>query len=90
MSSPASRRRQRQRRRARERVWSTLNNLADREVLLASYERVLADMIQRDLPYGAEAIAVVRGCRDATAREREQLRGDHTRLREAVVELEAR
>jgi hypothetical protein len=53
--------------------------LADREIDLASYDRVIADMKSRGLsPF---AIAVVDKCRDAT-------RHDCDELREVVANLE--
>ena len=47
MSSPASRQRQRRRRRARERLWAIQDDLADRQVDLVSYERVIADLTKQ-------------------------------------------
>lgn len=84
MSSPASRRRQRQRRHVRERLWAAQKNLAEREVDLVSYERVIVDMTTRRQlsPFGGEqAIALVTICRDVTRRDCEG-------LREVVADLE--
>ena len=84
MSSPASRQRQRHRRRARERLWAAQKALAEREVDLVSYERVIVDMTtKRQLsPWGGEhAIELVTMCRDVT-------RSDCERLRQVVTDLE--
>jgi hypothetical protein len=61
-------------------------DLADRKADLASYERVIADMVRRELsPFGgAQAIAIVRVCRDVTARECEYLAGVVTDLEKAT------
>ena len=86
MSSPASRQRQRQRRRAREQLWAAQKLLADRQVDLVSYERVIVDMTtRRQLPPfgGSQAIALVTICRDVT-------RSDCERLCEVVADLERR
>lgn len=59
--------------------------LAEREVDLVSYDRVLADMRCRGLsPFGgAQALAIVQIFRDAIAHRCEQ-------LREAIADLERR
>ena len=84
MSSPASRQRQRHRRRAREKIWAVQKDLAERQVDLVSYERVIVDMTTRRqmTPFGGEqAIALVTMCRDVT-------RSDCERLLEVVAALE--
>jgi hypothetical protein len=84
VSSPASRQRQRHRRRAREKLWATQKDLADRQVDLVSYERVIVDMTTRRqlAPFGGEqAITLVTICRDVTAQ-------DCVRLAEIVADLE--
>jgi len=65
---------QRQWRKAKERVWSTQRELAERQVDLVSYERVLADM-ERSLSLSSSnaAIVAVRACRDAVQSDCERL-----------------
>lgn len=79
-SVAASRKRQRARRRAREAFWKALHDLADRQLDLTAYTRVIADMQRRglstafELPLsGAQALTIVSACRDATAAECSQL-----------------
>ncbi len=83
MSSPASRRRQRQRRRSRQQLWTAQKDLAERQVDLTSYERVIADMGRRQLPPfgGAQAISIVAVCRDA-------IRHEYAQLAKVVADLE--
>jgi len=82
MSSPASRRRQRQRRRAQERLWTVQSQLAERQAVLVSYDRVIADMEKHyndrklSLFSGAQAITLVTELRDVTKRECIKLKGD--------------
>ena len=75
MSTPASKKRQRQRRRAQEKLWAAKQALAERQIDLVSYTRVIADMERRQLsPFGgADAIAIVTVCRNTTRSECEQL-----------------
>lgn len=76
MSSAASRRRHRQRRRANVRLAAAQKELAERQVDLVSYERVIVDMTTRhQLPPfgGAQAIALVTMCRNVTRQDCEQL-----------------
>lgn len=84
MSSSASRQRQRQRRQARQRLWDAQKTLAERQVDLVSYERVIIDMTtKRQLaPFGGDhAIELVTICRNVT-------RDDCARLCKAVEDLE--
>jgi hypothetical protein len=83
MSSPQSRQRQRHRRRAREKLWDAQKEMAERGVDLVCYERVLTDMAKRPLPPfgGAQAVAIVRVCRDA-------MKSDYERLEQVVADLE--
>ena len=87
MSSPASRQRQRHRRRARERLWSVQKELAERQVDLVSYVRVLADMerrYQEPAPLvSMQALAIVAVCRN-------QIRNDCERLLKAVEDQKQR
>ena len=93
MSSPASRRRQRQRRRAREKLWAAQKVLADRQVDLVSYDRVIADMHRRyragELsPYsGAQALSIVKVLRDATENECVKLTVDVSILQDTCKKL---
>lgn len=82
-SSSASRQRQRQRRRARKKLWDAQKDLAERQVDLVGYNRVIADMAKRELsPIGGQqAIAIVRVCRDMTEH-------DCDRLLKIVADLE--
>lgn len=76
MSSAASRQRQRHRRRAREKLWAAQKDLAERQVDLVSYERVIVDMTTRRQlsPFGGDqAIALVTMCRNVTALDCERL-----------------
>ena len=61
MSSPQSRQRQRHRRRAREKLWAAQKDLAERQVDVVSYTRVLADMEKCQLPQiaGEQARVIV-------------------------------
>ncbi len=72
MSSTASRQRQRQRRRARENLWQAQQELAERQVDLVSYMRVIASMTAQGLPAETRAPLVLK-CRDATQRDCERL-----------------
>lgn len=85
MSSPASRQRQRHRRRARERLWAIQKELAERQVDLVSYARVIADMTRQQLfaVHRITAIQLVTYCRDVT-------RNDCERLLKAVDDQEQR
>lgn len=66
MNSTQSRQRQQRRRK----LWVAQKNLAEKQVDLTSYERVLADMERRRLSALAEqAISVVVMCRNETKRE---------------------
>ena len=94
MSSAASRQRQRQRRRARGKLWAAQALLAERQVDLVSYDRVIADMDKRyrdrelALFTGGQAIALVTELRDATKGECEKLRADVKVLEIACKKLE--
>ena len=94
MSSPASRRRQRQRRRAQQRLCAIQSTLTDRQVDLASYNRVIADMDKRykagDLsPFsGAQALSIVKVLLDAIKTECDQLMADITAQEVACKKLQ--
>ena len=91
MSSVASRRRQRQRRRARERLWAAQKDLAEREVDLVSYERVIVDMTTRRQlsPVSVvQAVSLVTICRDAAQRDCERLHGVVADRKQDVAALE--
>ena len=92
MSSPASRQRQRHRRRARERLWTAQSALADREIVLAAYKRVDADMVQRyqePAPLvSMQALAIVAVCRNAIEDDCKRLRQVIADLERVVVDLE--
>lgn len=78
MSSSASRQHQRQRRRTRARLWEAQKELAERQVDLVSYERVIVDMTTRRQlsPWGGEhAIELVTMCRNVTRSDCERLLG---------------
>lgn len=93
MSSPASRQRQRHRRRARERLWTATTALADREIDLAAYQRVISDMTTRRQlsPFGGEhSIELVTICRDATRDDCARLQAIIAELERAVEDLEPR
>lgn len=85
MSTPASRKRQRHRRRARAKLWAAQRELAEREVDLVAYTRVLIDMNRRELPSegSTQAVTLVLACRDATV-------VDRGRLMRVVADLETR
>lgn len=93
MSSPASRKRQRHRRRADEKIWAAQARLADREIDLAAYDRVLADMNRRFRagtlsPFsGAQALSVVTVLRGAIAQERDRLAAEEAELVVARAKL---
>lgn len=72
----AAERDRRRRRRLQKELAKLRTDLAEREVDLVAYERVLADMERRALsPFGGtQAITIVRICREATARQCELLR----------------
>lgn len=94
MSSAASRQRQRQRRRARGKLWAAQKVLADRQIDLASYDRVITDMDKRyrdrelALFTGGQAIALVTGLRDATKSECDKLKVDVRTLEVVCKKLE--
>jgi hypothetical protein len=91
VSSAASRQRQRQRRRARERLWEARRQLAERQVNLVSYERVIIDMTTRRQlsPFsGFQALQIVTTFRDVTRRECDQLAEDVETLEAACKKLE--
>lgn len=91
MSSAASRQRQRQRRRARERLWAAQKELAERQVDLVSYERVIVDMTTRRQlsPFGgAIAIQIVTIGRDVARYDCAQLSKTIEDLKRAVEGLE--
>lgn len=91
MSSTASRQRQRQRRRARERLEASRQELAERQVDLVSYERVIGDMTTRRQlsPFGGfQALQLVTTFRDVTKRECDQLAEDVAILDAACKKLE--
>lgn len=83
MSSPASRQRQRHRRRARERLWAIQKDLAERQVDLVSYERVIADLTKQQQRVevspaelsqdGVAALQLVSISRDVTRADCERL-----------------
>jgi len=85
VSPPQSRQRQRHKRRARTKLWDAQRQLAERQVDLVSYDRVIADMERRDLsPFsGSIAVTIVHVCRDAT-------RLDCKALSKKVADLEQR
>ena len=87
MSSTASRQRQRQRRRARERLWEAQKELAERQVDLVSYVRVIDNMTAQGLPAETRAPLVLK-CRDATQRDCERLEDAVEDLKRAVEDLE--
>jgi hypothetical protein len=59
--------------------------LADREVDLVSYDRVIADMMNRRALSGSQAIVIVRVCRDAIERDCAVLREDIADLERKAV-----
>jgi hypothetical protein len=87
VSSAASRTRQGQKRHAREKLWKAKQALAERQVDLVSYTRVIADMERRQLsPFGeASAIAIVTVCRNTTRTECAQLETVVANLEKAVT-----
>lgn len=90
MSSAASRQRQRQRRRARARLWEAQKELAERQVDLVSYERVIIDMTTRRQlkPFGGDhAIDLVTTCRNVTRDDCERLSKIVDDLKTAVDDL---
>ena len=87
MSSASSRQRQRQRRRARERLWVAQKELAERQVDLVSYERVIINMTDQGLPPETRAPLVLK-CRDATRSDCERLGKAVEELKRAAEELE--
>ena len=60
-------------RQPKKKLTEAQKNLAEREVDLVSYERVIADMSRRFS--GAQAVALVTVCRDVARRDCEELRG---------------
>ena len=87
MSSPQSKQRQRRRRRAREKLWAAKRDLAERQVDLVSYERVIADMDRRAI--SPSYIAIVRTCRDAARFDCGSALLDYDELGRIVVSLGA-
>lgn len=67
-------------------------DLAEREVDLVAYVRVLIDMARRPLPpfSGSQALAVVAVCRDAARRDCEELRGVVKNLERAAAVMPRR
>ena len=63
------------RKRAQAKLWAAKQSLAEHQVDLVSYTRVIADMERRQLsPFGgAGALAIVIVCRNTTKTECEQL-----------------
>lgn len=81
MKSPASRRRlQQQEHLARKQLWEAREALAEKQVDIVSYHRVIADMIAQGLPPETRAPLVLK-CQSAARRE-------HDRLLARVNELE--
>lgn len=91
MSAPASRQRQRRRRRAREKLWAAQSALAERQVDLVAYERVVADMNKHKRSHDgflSQTVAIVEVLRDATRAECERLQAEVTELAISCQKLE--
>jgi hypothetical protein len=86
VSAAQSRARQRQRRHARERFWKAQQELAERQLDVAAYRRVLAHMAMRSK---AEVLLSVDAFRDEVLKDCERLENVVAQLKTRHEELQA-